>query len=377
MSLSKSFKIIVSVVLMGVMLSGCMKTVHLKDLVVVEGFGIDSREDKVGITVQTLNTATVTNGESPKGNITLNTDDKGDTIVDAVAMLSKKFSKNLFFGQNKIIVFGREVSETDFEKDLDYFLRSSDSRPDVAVCLSDSTAKEILESKENDAHIPSENIVSLLKTGQDSGVGAYVLTNELLNMYSDKTTDIYLPVIKKEKDSDSVQLKGIGLFNKNRLVYVTDDEETMGFLFISGKIKDCTVQLIDRELGHVGVDVSHMKIKRSVKIIDGNVNFQVSVTARLMIDEVEKGIITSLDEEKIKRICTGTENEITRLCQKAFAACVDNNSDALRVGEYLAKDSHKSYDKLSDEWDTYFKTVKPLISVNTQIKKISDNTQLD
>ena len=118
MSLLKSFKIIISALLIAVTLTGCMKTVHLKDLIVVEGMGIDSKDGNIQITVQTLNTSSVTNGESPKGNITINTTDSGKTIVDAVSVLAKKFSKNLFFGQNKAIVFGRDVAEKDFEKNL-------------------------------------------------------------------------------------------------------------------------------------------------------------------------------------------------------------------------------------------------------------------
>ncbi len=35
--------------------------------------------------------------------------------------------------------------------------------------------------------------------GEESGFGASVTTNELLNMYLDKTSDIYLPVVKTEK----------------------------------------------------------------------------------------------------------------------------------------------------------------------------------
>ena len=39
--------------------------------------------------------------------------------------------------------------------------------------------------------------------GEESGFGASVTTNELLNMYLDKTSDIYLPVVKAEKESVS------------------------------------------------------------------------------------------------------------------------------------------------------------------------------
>lgn len=377
MSLLKGFKIVICTVLIAAMFSGCVNTVHLKDLVVVEGMGIDAGDNGVRITVQTLNAGNSTGGEAPQGNMTNNTDEEGESIVDAVSMLSKSLSKKIFFGQNKLIIFSRETAQKDFEKKLDYFLRSSDSRPDVAVCISDTTAKDIIESKENDANIPSENIVYLLKNGQDAGVSAYVSTNELLNMYSDNTSDIYLPVLKKEKNADHVQTNGIGLFSNSKLVYTMDDEETMGFLFISGKINSCSIEFEDKELGEIGVEVSSVKAKKHINIVDGNIVFAVDITAQLMIDEIEKGIVTNLDKEKLGRICTNAEKKITQLCEKAFYACRDNGSDALRVGEYLSKDSPKSYDKLSDDWDTYFKTVSLSVNANMNLKKLSDNTQLD
>ncbi len=199
MNLLKSFKIIACAVLIAGMLSGCMNTVHLKDLMIVEGMGIEMKEDKINVIIQTLKLGAASSTEPPEGNRTYNTEQEGETVVDAVSNLSQSVSKKLFFGQNKIIVFSRKIAETNFKETLDYFLRAEDSRVDVTVCVADENSKEIIESKENDAGVPCENMVYLLKNGQDAGVSAYVSVGELLNMSSDKTSDIYLPILKKEK----------------------------------------------------------------------------------------------------------------------------------------------------------------------------------
>lgn len=376
MSLLKSFKVIACLAVIAFMLTGCMNTVHLKDQLIVEGIGIDEKNDEINLIVQTLKLGAAAGDETPQGNRTYNTQGSGETIMDAVSSLSKNLSKKLFFGQNKIIVFSREVAEDDFDRNLDYFLRSQNSRIDVAVCISDTTAKDIIESKENDSGVPCENMVYLLKNGQDAGVSAYITVNELLNMYSDKTSDVYLPVIEKNKDSDSVKIKGIGLFSDDKLVHVTNDDETMGFLLMNNKIKTCTIEFEDEELGRVGVKITSPKAKKYIEITDGNIIFNVDIKAKLMVDEIEKGIITSLDKEKLNRICSKADEEINKRCTQAFMACKNNKSDALRIGEYLAKDSPKSYDKLSDDWDTYFSTVNFNVHADINLKNISDNTQL-
>ncbi|MCM1114201.1 MAG: Ger(x)C family spore germination protein [Clostridium sp.] len=373
----KSFKILVCIVLLCTLFSGCMNQTNLKDLAVIEGIGIDNEDDQVKLTVQSLNSNTSSGAEKPIGNMTINTTGEGSTIVDAVDNLTMAMSKELFFGHNKIIVFSKEVCETDFQKKLDYFLRSSDSRADVAVCMADGKASTVLENTENDSHVPVENIVYLINNGQKNGHTICVKTKELLNAYNDKTTDVYIPVIKEREDKDTVELKGIAVFNNDKLSYILNEDETLGFMLMTGKVKNCIIELEDEKLGKIGVEISSAKAKKAVSIVNGGVQFDTNICGSLIINEIEKGVVNTLGKEDLDKICKMAEEKMLSLCQKAFVACQSHNSDSIRVGEYLAKDSPKSYELLSDDWDSYFKSVTFSGEAKVKLKKISDNTQLD
>lgn len=373
----KVFRIIVCIVLICFVFTGCMHQTNLKNLIVIEGIGIDNSNDGLQLTVQSLNPGKSTGVEKPEGNMTINTVEQGKTIVEAISNLNKAMSKELFFGHNKIIVFSREICETDLNNKLDYFLRSSDARADVAVCMADGDAKKVMENTEDGAHVPVENMVYLIGNGQKMGTSIYVTTNDLLNLYSDKTTDMYLPVLKERADQDNVELGGIAIFSNDKLAYVLDDEETLGFMIITGKIKNCYIEVYDEALGNVGVEVIPTKVKKEIQIVDGGVVFNVEVNGHLMINEVQNGVANILNEKHLKSICSKTEEKISYLCSRAFSACQKYESDALRVGEYLAKDNPKSYKLLSDEWDEYFKTVKLSVKSDIILKKISDNTQIE
>ncbi|MDE5974886.1 MAG: Ger(x)C family spore germination protein [Eubacterium sp.] len=373
----KIFKIIVCIALICSVFSGCMHQTNLKNLIVIEGIGIDNAEDGVQLTVQSLNPGKSTGVEKPEGNMTINTVEKGTTIVEAISNLNKAMSKELFFGHNKIIVFSREICETDLNNKLDYFLRSSDARADVAVCMADGDAKKVLENSEDGAHVPVENMVYLIGNGQKMGTSIYITTNDLLNLYADKTTDMYLPVLKERADQDNVELSGIAVFSDDKLSYVLDEEETLGFMLMSGKIKNCYLEIHDEDLGNIGIEVIPTKIKKKVDIVDGGVVFKVDVNGHLMINEVEKGIANVLKEEHLKMICSKAEEKISYLCSRAFSACQEHDSDSIRVGEYLAKDSPESYELLSDDWNKYFKTVSLSVKSDINLKKISDNTQIE
>lgn len=374
--MSKGFKIFALMLAFCILFSGCTTSRHLKDLVIVEGMGIDQRDGKVSVTLQTLNVGINNGSQTPQGNMTVNTEKEGSSITDSINNLSKSLSKRIFFGQNKLIVIGKDLAEKDFKGNIDFFLRSADARSDVAVCISDSEAKDIIESKESDASVPCENILYLIQNNEKSGLCTYITTEQILNLYADKTSDIFIPVLERKK-KENVSTKGIGLFSKDRLVYVTDDEETTGFVILAAKAKDIAIEAKDDKLGKIGVKISKIKCKKSAASQNGTVIFKVSVDADMLIDEIENGIGVKMTEEDLGRICTDVEKRISELCSKAFSSCQRYNSDSVRLGEQLAKDDPDAYSAMSDSWDKYFQNSKIEVKANIQLKKISDNTQLE
>ncbi len=377
MRLSKGFNILIAVVMAFILFTGGMNTRYLKDLVVVEGVGIDKSTDGINLTVQTLNVGINNGAQIPQGNMTINSEQKAKTIPNAVSKMSKSLSKRMFFGQNKIIAIGKELAEADFSSHIDYIMRSSDTRADVAVCLSANDAKTIIDSKENDTTVPCENILYLINSNEKAGLSCYVKTNDLINMYADKTTDIYMPVLERKKDEKSVSSKGIALFNGDRLAHITNDDETMGFVIMNGKPENVVLEAKSEKFGNIGVKLSDIKCKKSTAVVDGKIVFSVSVKADMIIDEIEKASVTTLKKDDIDKICRLVEKRIVGVCKKAFLACVSNSSDSLRVGEYLARDCPKAYELASNNWDMYFQSVHFSPDAKINIKKISDNTQLE
>ncbi|MCM1285061.1 MAG: Ger(x)C family spore germination protein [Acetobacter sp.] len=356
-----------------------MNKTNLKDIVVVEGMAIDKSEDessKLELTVQTLNVAkNASNGEAPSGNMTLNISGNGNTIVDAAALMSKKLSKNLFYGQTKLIVFSEEMAKDGLADDFDYFLRSSHARSDLAVCISADKSKYILESNENDSRVPSENLLYLMKNGELAGVSAYVTTSQLLNQFEDKVADCYLPVLKPDKDNKNVQTQGIAVFNGDKLSYILNDDETMGFLLISNLVHKCTLEFDDAQFGKVGVEISNIKVKNAADVKNSNIVFSTDLSASLIINEVEKGSVTKLDSRDEENICHEAEQYVKKLCSDSFYACQNAESDCFRVGEYTAKDLPETYSTCEKDWKSYYSSADYFSSVKMDLKKLSENNQ--
>lgn len=338
--------------------------------------GIDYNESGVTVTVQTLNLAKEGSGaDALSGNVTMNTDGKGKNISEAIENATEKLSKKIFFGQNRIIVFGMSLAENYLEKNIDYLLRSSDSRSDVKICIAEKDAAEIMESKENDALVPAESISSLLDIGEKSGFGADVIANEVLNLYLDRTSDIYLPVIKAE--NESVSVAGIAVYNGNRLVKVLDKEEVFGFLMLSNKIKHGFLTVESEELGEISVDIIKSKTKTYASVEDGSVVLHAKVKTELMLDAVEKGFINTITSKHLEDAERLVEEQIKENCKRAFEECINGQSDSLRIGENLAMRHPKEYDKLSDDWKTSLSNAKIDLEIDCKFKKINENSKGD
>ena len=372
----KIFKILTAICLVLLLFTGCSERNDLSELSIVEGMGIDYTDDKISVTVQTLNLSKEGSGaEALSGNVTMNTTGEGSNISSAIENATQKLSKKIFFGQNRIIVFGMELAEGYIDKNIDYLLRSSDSRSDVKLCIAEEEAAKVMESRENDALVPSESVTSLLAMGEKSGFGATVTTNEVLNLYLDKTSDIYLPVVKAEKESVSVA--GIAIYNSQKLSAVLDKNETFGFLMLKNKIDTGFLTVKSPELGEIGVDVIRSKTKTYASYEDGRVVFHAKIKSDLMLDAVEKGYIATITNKHLQDIQKLVENEMIAYCSQAFTECIKGGSDCIRIGENLAMHSPKAYDTLSDNWKDALKNAVLDIEAECHLKKINENSKGD
>lgn len=377
MNLSKCIKIFFSLFLCFLLFTGCTGSRHLKDLFIVEGLGIDYYDNNLSVTLQGLKVNVSNASDTPLGNMVVNTSASGTTVSNAVNNIAKAVSKRAFFGHNKIIVLSKELAQNDIKNYIDYFLRSEDSRADVAICVSNEKAKFILESKENDANVPSENILFLINNNEETGQSILVNENEFLMLYEDKYSDIYLPVIERKDDESTVKSAGIALFSDNRLAYITNDIETKGFVILNNKAKDVLIQISDEKFGKIDVKLSNIKCKKSASIVENKAYFNVEINADIILGEIEKGTQNKLSKKDNKRLCALVEKACNEMISETYNACIYAKSNALRIGKFIARDCPEYYEKHLSDSNGGFQEAELNVNSYINLEKISDNSQLE
>ena len=376
MNLSKCIKIFFSLFLCFLLFTGCTGSRHLKDLFIVEGLGIDYYDNNLSVTLQGLKVNVSNASDTPLGNMVVNTSASGTTVSNAINNIAKAVSKRAFFGHNKIIVLSKELAQNDIKNYIDYFLRSEDSRADVAICVSNEKAKFILESKENDANVPSENILFLINNNEETGQSILVNENEFLMLYEDKYSDIYLPVIERKDDESTVKSAGIALFSDNRLAYITNDIETKGFVILNNKAKDVLIQISDEKFGKIDVKLSNIKCKKSASIVENKAYFNVEINADIILGEIEKGTQNKLSKKDNKRLCALVEKACNEMISETYNACIYAKSNALRIGKFIARDCPEYYEKHLSDSNGGFQEAELNVNSYINLEKISDNSQL-
>lgn len=377
MNLSKCIKIFFSLFLCFLLFTGCTGSRHLKDLFIVEGLGIDYYDNNLSVTLQGLKVNVSNASDTPSGNMVVNTSASGTTVSYAINNITKAVSKRAFFGHNKIIVLSKELAQNDIKNYIDYFLRSEDSRADVVICVSKEKAKFILESKENDANVPSENILFLINNNEETGQSILVNENEFLMLYEDKYSDIYLPVIKRKDDESTVKSAGIALFSDNRLAYITNDIETKGFVILNNKAKDVLIQISDEKFGKIDVKLSNIKCKKSASVVENKAYFNVEINADIILGEIEKGTQNKLSKKDNKRLCALVEKACNEMISKTYNACIYAKSNALRIGKFIARDCPEYYEKHLSDINGGVQKAELNVNSYINLEKISDNSQLE
>lgn len=365
-------KTAVCVILAAAVFTGCAGNENLKDLSVVEGMGIDYENGEIGVSVQTLNLSKEGNGaDALSGNITKTVEGSGKNISAAVQRTSESLSKKLFFGQNQILVIGKELAADNLDMCFDYLLRDSDSRPDVAVCVASGKASDTLSSEIGGALVPAQAVSELLYNGEKEGFAAYVTVNEMLNLYKDKTSDIYLPVVSA--GSDSAQVTGIAVYDDVRLANVLPETQILGFLLLTDKVSEGYFEFESADYGKIGASISESKTKTNARVENGTVVYSVKISSTLSVEELENGAEGMISKKDLQNICSRAQNELENRCKEAFESCVLYGSDCLRIGENLAARSPSDYDALSDDWKSRLGSVRLEVQSTCKLKKVNEN----
>ena len=358
--------------------TGCWNRKELDKLGIVSAIGIDKEEDgKVKLTVQIIKPMPAKKGggggEKEKPVIILSS--TGETVFDAVRNFVEKSGRKLFHPHNSVIVLGEKMAREGVLPVIDWFNRDHEVRPLAWVMVTKGEASDIILTKSELERIPGHQIEMML---QGYGGVSKTVPVHLLEFYEKLTSESDHPVlgriqVKEEIDKTSTfELKGAGVFRKDKLIGWLDPLETRGYLWIRDKVKSgiITVTCPENENKLVSLEIIKAGSKIKPELKEGKIRYRIEVKVKSNIGEnmcneklAKPEIIALLEEEQRAAV----EQEIKTLVKQAQEKF---KVDILGLGVATMRQYPEEWKELKDRWEEKFPQVEVEVEVTSKISLI-------
>ncbi|NLV17104.1 MAG: Ger(x)C family spore germination protein [Syntrophomonadaceae bacterium] len=369
---------------------GCWDKKEITDLGIVVGLALDKGvkpDREVLATIQIANPkAFLPGGVSGNDEAFWTATGKGFTGRDAVDNMDYRIPKEVYFGQTRLLIIGKDAAQDGILPYLDRIWRSRQVRANMYITIAEGTGKSILEVVMPTFRSSAIAMVNFFSMGNREAILPMTLA-EFTHDLSTSKGGAVAPMVAtveqssvtledKKKDGSAPQtilVEKLAVFNSDgKMVGVFNEEETKGLVWILDKIESMLIKVPspDNEVSEpVALRCTKSKRKTVVKLDeDGLPHFEIQVQADTTVEEYfgeggelsKKWFLNSLE----KRVNICIEQEIMAAIQKGKVL----NCDVFLFGEEVKRQHVRAWNSnLKDRWEEIFPLVPVEVKVNSRI----------
>ncbi len=300
--------------------SGCLSlSKELSQRGIVAAIGIDFSAGKYKITLLILN-ADQASSEQNSYDVDYIRAENED-LHQAFVAANRSTAKDLFYGHNSILIFGRDLMEQRLKETMLYLAQSKETRLNVNVFMVEEKAEDFITTKtSNKAHLSGtlDKMLTINYNGIDIGVQLF----ELLCHFEESGVSGVLPVLGKEEIESSlsagedaekiydIRVQKFMLLDQNRLAGMVEGELLQGILLLLNRVDALDLMIADRN----GDRYYAQALQPGAKISYDAKNRTVTVRARAAISitgksgdgaEMEIGALKEKFEQEIRNRLEG------------------------------------------------------------------------
>lgn len=396
---------IISLLLLSFVSSGCWSRTEVEDLAIASAIGIDKveQDDHGEILFSVLvdkpeHTGGGGAGESGGGSggqmqgwVNFG---QGNSLDDAKRNLFTTTAKRLFLGHSRVIILGEEKAKEGVGDIIDYLARDKGIRMrNWLLVTSAGTAFETFSVHPELTNIFSEEVNELLTLSVPRVSKSYAV--DLKNFLVDLTTsgkEAVLPLLEIRKvlsdespdnqegnqspSQKNVRLKGLAVFKGDKMIGELGDTETKGFLWIMGKAQSGTLTFQVENSGtkkpvQVTVEMTRANSKIETKIVRGKPVVIVKIDTEGNITEFSQNNAASKPED-IALVDRGYGEAVKKQVIMVLNKCQKNfKSDIFGFGTYFHRQQLKYWkqNNLEESWPEVFPEVEVRVEVKANVRR--------
>ncbi|WP_185763282.1 Ger(x)C family spore germination protein [Niallia circulans] len=379
--------IIVLIVIVS-LLSGCWDRKELRNVSVVTGMAVDVGDhQKYKLTVETT-AASEVNPRSAEGYAPANVQAlEGNTIAELTHKFNIISEQSLILSHMRVLVISEEVAEKGMMEFMDFMDRNREIRDDFDIVIArDSKAASVL--KTNNMYKKSASLkifTQLVSMYNDWGGVPKLRLNDFIRIYkSDGQTPVLVALkvkgdpkkggnienMKTVTPENKVDVDSLAIIKGGKLVGYISIYDVRNMLFVQNNLKST---IITAKCGNGAKSMGYRVTASKTNVIateeDGVPSFTINVKTEGNLQNNE--CLTNMSKIYAFK---GYEDIINKKMERAILDTVNRtreqyNADIFGLGERLKDQDYKQFKKYRDNWDEGFSKAKINIRFNTEIKQ--------
>lgn len=295
----------------------------------------------------------------------------GKNINEAFFRLQKKSSRRLFTAHRVVIFIGESLSKHGIQDILDVYTHESKQRLKTYIMVvKGAEGRRLLQVKYPFEQAPSEAIKEMEALSSELAV---TLRDFFLASSSDGISPI-LGVIMPEglsegvKENNIFKLAGTAIFKDFKLVGYLNENETNGFLWVTGRMKNgrISVKLTEGD-GTVGMALDKANRKITSEISGDKIKFKIQLEGEGAIWENNTPLDISLPEN-LRFIQKALEKTVEKQVMDTLSKVQKRYKvDSVGFGQEIYRNKPKQWKALKEQWDHKFPEVDVSVAVKLNI----------
>ncbi|MBW4083615.1 Ger(x)C family spore germination protein [Paenibacillus sp. S150] len=340
------------------LLSGCWSRIEINDRLLVVAMFIDEAADNsVQLTLgyaKPNQISSQSGGEAPSTEAPYATvSGKGRNISEAYRNIQTNISREIFWGQVKMIVVGETCARKGLAPLLDFVDRKSGIPLKTYILVAKGEAREVADFPTQIEKFPSEVFRELVTRKKViSGSVKHFLTAE---EYGRGMILGYVAANTDKSSGTQITVLGSALFQDSAMTGKMDSYTTRGAMWLRGNIKDAVITFASPTDGKlISILVMDAKSKIVPHVRGSEISYTLQLDVESIIDSSESAIDLE-DPSVLSNLESLLSEQIEERIQKAFQESQKSATDAYQLGAYLAWYYPKVWKASNKDWSSIYK----------------------
>lgn len=376
------FLVALLIVLLFTGVGGCWSSMELTNRAFIQSMLVDRTEDGqiqvyFGVPLPNRMVPGQAGGSSPSQSEPFTfIGKKGDSLAQAMRLIQVDISRNISFGQTRVIIIGRRMAEEGIDEIIEFVNRQPAFRLSANLYVTTHDVVSITK-------IPlvfERFVADILKRYVSTHVTLDTTVKDFM-LAKYKGGDILTPLLVFGKapevsmeNPDKNMWMGSGgaaIFSGGKMSHITmDRKELQGALWISSQIRSSIVNIKSPQDGKL-ISCTTEAIDTSIKPVmkNGKVSFEINSSAKAHV-------LSSMSEIDLKNpeVILQLQDILNKSTEKRLREVIDltrrARSDSFLMSQYLDWRYPKAWASLKDRWKDYYATEMPIdIKVSIRLNR--------